>query len=292
MSVKIKPFYNQNGYTEFNNYILDYIMPKLSPNAWKVLCFIMRKTKGWQKEQDEISLNQIMDGTGIKNRTTTCIAIKELEKDKYVLVTHSDDRITSNAYALNTDLEIETGSTETVLPTQEGGTEIVPSEAAGSTKTVPVGSTEIVPEVVQKSDSQKKDSKKPINKLSKDNGEKSPLLPDTPQSQLLFEKLKTEFNAKGRHAPQKFPSLACKRKFDARAKYLNSRTALAINRALEKGILSVTGIVDFIAKWEPKNGQVERGSKKTTIDEEPYFDVQTGEYVHSDGKRTTSLQGP
>ena len=132
-SETVRPFYNQNGYTELNNYVLDYIMPKLSPNAWKVLCFIIRKTKGWQKEQDQLSFSQIMEGTGIKNRTTVSSAIDDLESGNYVYVIHSSDRVTSNTYSLNTDLEINLGSTEIVLP-----------------------STEIGLGVVQKSDTQKK----------------------------------------------------------------------------------------------------------------------------------------
>lgn len=151
----VKPFYNQNGYTEFNNYVLDYIMPKLSPNAWKVLCFIIRKTKGWQKEQDQLSFRQIMNGTGISNRTTVSNAIKELERGNYIIVQHIHDKITSNTYALNTDLEITTASPEIGLPKGQASTEIVPE-----------GSTEIVlPSgggVVQKSDSQNKDSKPTI----------------------------------------------------------------------------------------------------------------------------------
>lgn len=100
-------------------------------------------------------------------------------------------------------------------------------------------------------------------KDSKDNiAANAPLLPDTKYSHLLFEKLAVEFGAKGRRPPAKFPSLACKRKFDARAKYLNGNTAMAIDRALEKGILAVTGVTDFIAKWNPPPPTVEEPTEK------------------------------
>lgn len=42
----------------------------------------------------------------------------------------------------------------------------------------------------------------------------------------------------------------------------------------------------ILRKREEKNGN---RPKKTTIDDEPYFDVQTGEYVFPDGQRFTSL---
>lgn len=117
--------------------------------------------------------------------------------------------------------------------------------------------------------------KEPIkNKvLSKDNtAANTALLPDTKYSQLLFEKLAKEFEARGRRPPVKFPSLACKRKFDARATYLNGSTATAIDRALEKGIMAVTGVTDFIAKWNPPPPTPEKPKEQQVI-----IDLVTGE---------------
>jgi phage replication O-like protein O len=234
-------------------------MPKLSPNAWKILCFIIRKTRGWQKEQDQISISQIASGTGIKNRTTITTAIKELEKQKYVLVTRPDDKVTSNSYALNVDLEIKP-STEIGLPKKDE----VQSDKKPSTKSVPQPSTENGLGVVQKSDSQKKDIKK--HEKKKDIGS-SPLSPDTPQSQLLFERLAVEFHAKGRRAPKRFPSMACKEKFDQSATRLNGNISPAVQRAFEKGIMSVASVVDFIAKWQlngATNGTHRQTNRQTT----------------------------
>lgn len=158
----IRPFGDQNGYTTFSNYILDYIMPNLSPNGWKVLCFIIRKTEGWNKDSDQLSFSQIMDGTGIANRTTVRNAIKELRDNNYVNIIRGD-RVTSNTYSLNTDFEIVLGSTGTVPPKSPGSTEIGPE-----------GSTETVPQVVQKSDSQNKDSKTSFKDSPKGDGKKQP----------------------------------------------------------------------------------------------------------------------
>lgn len=111
--------------------------------------------------------------------------------------------------------------------------------------------------------------------LSKDNvAANTALLPDTKYSHLLFEKLAVEFGARGRRPPAKFPSLACKRKFDARAKYLNGNTETAIDRALEKGIMAVIGVTDFIAKWNPPPPTVEEPKEQVIL-----TDAQTGERI-------------
>lgn len=137
----IRPFARQGHYTVIDNFILDYIMPNVAPNAWKVLCFIIRKTVGWQKEEDKLSLGQIMDGTGIKNRNTVSNAISQLEQDNYILVHRPDDQKTPNTYSLNADYELVQKSYQ------------VDNEA----------STKIVPELVRKSYPQNKDSKQTNN---------------------------------------------------------------------------------------------------------------------------------
>lgn len=91
----------------------------------------------------------------------------------------------------------------------------------------------------------------------------SQLLPDTPYSKLLFDKLTLEFKAKGRNPPKRFPSLACKRKFDARAGFLNGNLGTAIERALQKGIMSISEVTDFIAKYDPTKQGASNGNHQT-----------------------------
>jgi hypothetical protein len=84
----------------------------------------------------------------------------------------------------------------------------------------------------------------------------SPLEPSTPGAELLFEKLKHEFKAKGRRAPKRFQSLANKQKFEtAEQKLGQGELSSAIVRALQKGICSVVGVTDFIAKWNGNGGR-------------------------------------
>jgi phage replication O-like protein O len=105
----IKPFADQGNFTAIHNYVFDVIMPSLPPNAWKVLCFVIRKTHGWQKRSDHLSYSQIVEGTGIKSPATISAALKELVSRKFVLTT-SSDKWEATSYSLNTTLKIEATS--------------------------------------------------------------------------------------------------------------------------------------------------------------------------------------
>ena len=59
-----------------NNFI-DLLMSKLSDASFKVLMVILRKTVGWNKEVDFISLTQFEQMTG-KSRSTVIKSLKEL----------------------------------------------------------------------------------------------------------------------------------------------------------------------------------------------------------------------
>jgi phage replication O-like protein O len=67
------------SYTETPNVFLDYWMPVLGNGEFRVLCFITRKTLGWHKEQDRISLSQLATGTGLTRRSIQ-VAIPKLIK--------------------------------------------------------------------------------------------------------------------------------------------------------------------------------------------------------------------
>jgi phage replication O-like protein O len=122
------PFNNAGGYTTFDNAILDLIMPLCEPNEWKIVCATLRKTRGWSKDSDFISVSQYMKLTGIRNRTTCVNAIQKALNHKFLVREPYGKQ--AYKYALNKGYRIHT-STETVLVT--------------STETVPVTSTETVP---------------------------------------------------------------------------------------------------------------------------------------------------
>lgn len=76
----------QNGYIKIANEIAEILMRvKLTPNQHSILWAIWRKTFGWNKKSDQISLGQFTVLTGIKpphvSRT-----LKELEKMNIITV--------------------------------------------------------------------------------------------------------------------------------------------------------------------------------------------------------------
>ncbi|MFL6210524.1 MAG: replication protein [Pyrinomonadaceae bacterium] len=102
--MKIKPFAAQGNFTQFHNYVLDEIMPALKPCHWKVLCFIIRRTRGFQRQSDALSDTQIITGTQIKSSATVRAALKELTGRGYVVASSGGQWETTN-YRLNTSFE-------------------------------------------------------------------------------------------------------------------------------------------------------------------------------------------
>lgn len=122
-------------YTMFHNHVIDVIMPRLSPNAWKVLCVAVRQTWGWEdkdsptgrKQRDVISYSQFMEKTGIRSRATLARALRECLREqvltRYVVGKDKRSGKPIYEYALNTDYTVS-------------GANSVP---LSSSKTVPLG---------------------------------------------------------------------------------------------------------------------------------------------------------
>ena len=112
----------EHGFTGFHNLLLDKVMPELSPNAWKVLCFIIRQTVGWHRNHKKLRYGRIMRGTGIKSRTTVSTALSELQGYGIVIQTKAPNEPAD--YSLNLEFEVaeEGGSTEDGS-TEDGSTE-------------------------------------------------------------------------------------------------------------------------------------------------------------------------
>jgi len=122
----MRPFEKIGTYTTFPNEVLDIIMPNCKPNTWKVVCVTVRKTLGWHKREDTISLSQYQELTGIKGRGTLISALRDAVDEGYI--TKLEDTYI-NTYHLNleyeTSAEIEGGSAE-IVP--ESSAEIVPTK--------------------------------------------------------------------------------------------------------------------------------------------------------------------
>ena len=60
------------------NSVIDEYLSQMSGNALKCYILIVRKTRGWQKTHDSLSISQIQKFTGIKSEKTVEKAINEL----------------------------------------------------------------------------------------------------------------------------------------------------------------------------------------------------------------------
>jgi DNA-binding MarR family transcriptional regulator len=107
--------YSRPTYTPVPDELFDEQLPDLSGAELKVLLYIIRRTFGFKKDSDTISLNQICKGivtrdgrvldrgTGL-NKDTVTKAIKSLEEGGYILREHnsSPERgFEATTYALN-----------------------------------------------------------------------------------------------------------------------------------------------------------------------------------------------
>ena len=62
------------------NSVIDELLAKLTCAELKCYLFVVRKTKGWNKESDSISVSQFMNVTGLSNRSviTACESLVEM----------------------------------------------------------------------------------------------------------------------------------------------------------------------------------------------------------------------
>lgn len=130
------------------NAVVDDLLCLMSGNAWKCYAVIVRKTTGWQKEMDYISVSQFKTLTGIKKDETVADALKELGELDLIASVKQRGKVTG--YRLNMpELPPEKGGYTTPekgvhpkmgttpekwggLPPKNGGT--TTPEKGGSTK--------------------------------------------------------------------------------------------------------------------------------------------------------------
>ena len=77
MSKEVKPNFIPNSF-QITNDVVDLAMANISGNSLKCYLLIIRKTRGWQKEKDSISISQFIKYTGIKRPETITKSINEL----------------------------------------------------------------------------------------------------------------------------------------------------------------------------------------------------------------------
>ncbi len=192
----IHPFADQGRFTAVHNSVFDVIMPSLPPNAFKVLCFVIRKTVGWKKESDQLSYSQIATGTGIKSPATLRAAVKELLDGRYIIGT-STSKWDATSYRLNAALEIEVPTTENEVDAPTTENEVASKTVVGTdSKTVVAPTTEnedTKERIKEKKESGGETPTRPLSELATAIAEVckiNPLIPTDKQKRALNETYK------------------------------------------------------------------------------------------------------
>lgn len=90
----------QPNFFQMPNVIVDEIMRYLTPAEYVCLQLIIRKTRGWNKQSDAISLSQFQEFTGIKSKRTIMRALHRLCADEVGLVSKKMSPRVTTIYAL------------------------------------------------------------------------------------------------------------------------------------------------------------------------------------------------
>lgn len=92
----------ENGYTKISNEILDHlIQTKINENSWQLVLFIIRKTYGFNKKQDKISLSQFVLATQLK-KSVVCRGLSRLNNMNIIIRIANDECTT---YRFNKDFD-------------------------------------------------------------------------------------------------------------------------------------------------------------------------------------------
>ena len=92
----------ENGYVKIANELLDSLINyRMAGEQMQCFLFILRKTYGWGKKQDAISLSQFVKATGIKKQNVTR-ALNNLSSKKIITVINNDYE-TGKVYEINKD---------------------------------------------------------------------------------------------------------------------------------------------------------------------------------------------
>jgi phage replication O-like protein O len=100
----------EDGYTRIANELMDEISTLyLHGNEWKIVHFIMRKTWGWHKKEDRISLTQLQIGTNLPRPTVNKV-IKKLVAQRLLVACRLPS---GNSYQIQKDYSLWTSSVHT-----------------------------------------------------------------------------------------------------------------------------------------------------------------------------------
>ena len=85
------------------NVLVDSYIEELSSHGFKLMLFIIRKTRGWQKQKDSISATQLAKVLGLKKIKSVYPYVKELEALNLIKVHKKLGKI--NQYSLGANFD-------------------------------------------------------------------------------------------------------------------------------------------------------------------------------------------
>src|SRR4030042_6375885 len=93
----------ENGHVDIANEIVEAMAKiRIAGEEMQCLWVILRKTYGWHKKEDQISLSQFQDLTSLK-KPTICRSLNKLLSKKIIVIIKNDNEITT--YGFNKDFE-------------------------------------------------------------------------------------------------------------------------------------------------------------------------------------------
>lgn len=118
----------EDGHTRIANELLEAItLFDFGKRHYKVILFVLRKTYGWNKKADVMSLSQIVTGTGLA-RTHVCQCVNELADMKVLLKqSHANGQLVelNKKYKQWVVLPKQSHVTKTVMRCDQNGTKSV-----------------------------------------------------------------------------------------------------------------------------------------------------------------------
>ena len=96
----------ENGHTQIANDIIEHLIASgLNGTELAVVLLILRKTYGWNKKEDQISISQFMDYIPA-SRQTICTALSRLQLVKIIRLVHKGTSTnSSNLWSFNKDYD-------------------------------------------------------------------------------------------------------------------------------------------------------------------------------------------
>jgi phage replication O-like protein O len=92
----------ENGYTPISNEILEALSKtRINTDAWRILLVVIRKTYGFKKKQDKISLSQFVLATQLK-KSVVCRGLNRLQSMNIIIRIANDD---CTIYQFNKDFD-------------------------------------------------------------------------------------------------------------------------------------------------------------------------------------------